>query len=39
VTHAIWPVWRVYRPLAQPMTAAFTIIAFLQNWNNFLFSC
>ena len=29
--------WRVYRPLAQPMTAAFTIIAFLQNWNNFLF--
>jgi multiple sugar transport system permease protein len=23
--------------LAQPMTAAFTIIAFLQNWNNFLF--
>jgi ABC-type glycerol-3-phosphate transport system permease component len=29
--------WSVYRPLAQPMTAAFTIIAFLQNWNNFLF--
>ena len=33
--------WRifcsVYRPLAQPMTAAFTMIAFLQNWNNFLF--
>jgi multiple sugar transport system permease protein/sn-glycerol 3-phosphate transport system permease protein len=29
--------WRVYRPLAQPMTAAFTIIAFLTNWNNFLF--
>jgi ABC-type glycerol-3-phosphate transport system permease component len=29
--------WRIYRPLAQPMTAAFTIIAFLQNWNNFLF--
>lgn len=28
---------RVYRPLAQPMTAAFMIIAFLQNWNNFLF--
>jgi ABC-type glycerol-3-phosphate transport system permease component len=28
---------RVYRPLAQPMTAAFTVIAFLQNWNNFLF--
>jgi ABC-type glycerol-3-phosphate transport system permease component len=33
--------WRifftVYRPLAQPMIAAFTMIAFLQNWNNFLF--
>ena len=29
--------WQIYRPLAQPMTAAFTIIAFLQNWNNFLF--
>jgi ABC-type glycerol-3-phosphate transport system permease component len=33
--------WRifvsVYRPLAQPMVAAFAIIAFLQNWNNFLF--
>lgn len=33
--------WRifysVYRPLAQPMLAAFTTIAFLQNWNNFLF--
>ncbi|MBO0805059.1 MAG: carbohydrate ABC transporter permease [Nocardiopsaceae bacterium] len=29
--------WRVYRPLAQPMIAAFTVIAFLQNWNNFLF--
>jgi ABC-type glycerol-3-phosphate transport system permease component len=29
--------FRVYRPLAQPMTAAFMIIAFLQNWNNFLF--
>jgi ABC-type glycerol-3-phosphate transport system permease component len=33
--------WRiflsVYRPLARPMTAAFTIIVFLQNWNNFLF--
>lgn len=28
---------KVYRPLAQPMTAAFMIIAFLQNWNNFLF--
>src|ERR1700677_2579781 len=33
--------WRIflqiYRPLAAPMTAAFMIIAFLQNWNNFLF--
>ena len=29
--------WSVYRPLAQPMTAAFTVIAFLNNWNNFLF--
>jgi ABC-type glycerol-3-phosphate transport system permease component len=29
--------WQVYRPLAQPMTAAITIIAFLENWNNFLF--
>jgi ABC-type glycerol-3-phosphate transport system permease component len=29
--------WSVYRPLAQPMTAAFTVIAFLGNWNNFLF--
>lgn len=33
--------WRVfasiYRPLAQPMVAAFAIIAFLQNWNNLLF--
>lgn len=29
--------WSVYRPLAKPMTAAFTMIAFLQNWNNFLF--
>jgi multiple sugar transport system permease protein len=29
--------WQVYRPLARPMTAAFTVIAFLQNWNNFLF--
>lgn len=33
--------WRiffsVYRPLAQPMTAAFATIAFLQNWSNFLF--
>jgi len=33
--------WRIfysiYRPLAQPMIAAFAMIAFLQNWNNFLF--
>jgi ABC-type glycerol-3-phosphate transport system permease component len=33
--------WRIffsiYRPLAQPMTAALMIISFLQNWNNFLF--
>jgi len=29
--------WSVYRPLAQPMTAAITIISFLENWNNFLF--
>ena len=33
--------WRIffsiYRPLAQPMVAAFAMIAFLQNWNNFLF--
>jgi multiple sugar transport system permease protein len=33
--------WRIfftiYRPLAAPMTAAFTMISFLQNWNNFLF--
>jgi ABC-type glycerol-3-phosphate transport system permease component len=29
--------WSVYRPLAGSMTAAFTMIAFLQNWNNFLF--
>jgi ABC-type glycerol-3-phosphate transport system permease component len=33
--------WRIfftiYRPLAGPMTAAFGMIAFLQNWNNFLF--
>lgn len=27
----------VYAPLAQPMIAGFTIIAFFQNWNNFLF--
>lgn len=29
--------WSIYRPLAQPMTAALTTIVFLQNWNNFLF--
>jgi ABC-type glycerol-3-phosphate transport system permease component len=29
--------WSVYRPLAQPMTAALLMISFLQNWNNFLF--
>jgi len=29
--------WSVYRPLATPMTAAFVMISFLQNWNNFLF--
>lgn len=29
--------WNIYRPLAQPMTAALTTIVFLQNWNNFLF--
>lgn len=29
--------WTIYRPLAQPMTAALTTILFLQNWNNFLF--
>lgn len=29
--------WAIYRPLAQPMTAALTTIVFLQNWNNFLF--
>jgi multiple sugar transport system permease protein len=29
--------WNIYRPLAQPMTAALTTILFLQNWNNFLF--
>lgn len=29
--------WRIYRPLAQPMTAALTTIVFLNNWNNFLF--
>ena len=35
---AEWRIFlRIYAPLAQPMTAAFTTIAFLQNWNNFLF--
>lgn len=33
--------WRIffsiYRPLAQPMTAALMTIAFLQSWTNFLF--
>ena len=29
--------WQIYRPLAQPMTAALTTIVFLQNWGNFLF--
>jgi ABC-type glycerol-3-phosphate transport system permease component len=28
---------RIYAPLAKPMIAAFSTIAFLQNWNNFLF--
>lgn len=33
-----WKVFsRVYAPLASPILAAFTIISFLQNWNNFLF--
>jgi len=33
-----WQIFlRIYRPLAQPMVAAFAIIAFLQNWSNFLF--
>lgn len=27
----------IYAPLARPMTAAFAIISFLYNWNNFLF--
>ena len=27
----------VYAPLATPIIAAFAIISFLQNWNNFLF--
>lgn len=29
--------FNVYAPLARPIIAAFGIIAFLQNWNNFLF--
>jgi multiple sugar transport system permease protein len=29
--------WAIYRPLAQPITAALTTIVFLQNWSNFLF--
>jgi multiple sugar transport system permease protein len=29
--------WTIYRPLAQPITAALTTIVFLQNWSNFLF--
>jgi ABC-type glycerol-3-phosphate transport system permease component len=33
-----WKVFlRVYAPLASPVVAAFAIISFLQNWNNFLF--
>ncbi|MGH9106953.1 MAG: carbohydrate ABC transporter permease [Acidimicrobiales bacterium] len=33
-----WRVFlRVYAPLASPIVAAFAIISFLQNWNNFLF--
>lgn len=33
-----WKVFRlVYAPLAKPIIAAFAIISFLQNWNNFLF--
>jgi ABC-type glycerol-3-phosphate transport system permease component len=33
-----WKVfWRVYAPLATPIVAAFGMISFLQNWNNFLF--
>jgi ABC-type glycerol-3-phosphate transport system permease component len=35
---AEWKVFsRVYAPLAVPIIAAFAIISFLQNWNNFLF--
>lgn len=29
--------WRVYAPLAAPILAAFGMISFLYNWNNFLF--
>jgi ABC-type glycerol-3-phosphate transport system permease component len=29
--------WTVYAPLSGPILAAFGMIAFLQNWNNFLF--
>ncbi len=29
--------WQIYAPLARPLVAAFAIIAFLQNWNNFLY--
>jgi multiple sugar transport system permease protein len=33
-----WKVFsRIYAPLAMPIIAAFAIISFLQNWNNFLF--
>ena len=33
-----WKVFKsVYAPLATPIIAAFAIISFLQNWNNFLF--
>jgi ABC-type glycerol-3-phosphate transport system permease component len=33
-----WKVFsRIYAPLATPIIAAFAIISFLQNWNNFLF--
>jgi len=35
---AEWKVFsRVYAPLATPIIAAFAIISFLYNWNNFLF--
>lgn len=29
--------WRVYAPLSTPILAAFAMISFLYNWNNFLF--